>query len=182
MKTNDLTEALVNVSQLTELYKVNRNTVDAWLKAGLPSTAPTEGNLAAGRLVHLATAVRWVRDMYSEKHDAVVEKLRAKIEGGAKERKLEAEARIKEVEAAERERKVLQSADVEAMMLSEADATREGMLGVARDAVQTGLIRPDQEAALQDLVRGALLSLASLKVEAVPAHERDLEEEADDAD
>jgi phage terminase Nu1 subunit (DNA packaging protein) len=164
MKLKDLTDATVNISQLTDLYGVNRNTVDTWLKQGLPSTPPADGVLAAGREIRLATAVRWVRDHYAAKHEAAVEKLREKIDGGAKERKLEAEARIKELDAAERERRVIPTADVEAAMLSEADATREAMLGVARDAVQTGLIRPDQEIALQDLVRGALLSLSAMLV------------------
>ena len=146
------------------MYGVHRNTVVRWLEDGLPSTDPAGGALSAGRMVHLVIGVRWVRDHHAAKHDAAVQKLRAKIEGGAKERKLEAEARIKEIDAAERERSVLSTADVEAAMMAEADATREAMLGVSRDAVQTGLVQPAQEAALQDLIRGALISLSQVPV------------------
>lgn len=155
----DPAKASVNVKQLADLCGVHRHTVESWLKDGLPSEDP-KGGPAAGRLVHLATAFQWVLAHYQAKHEAALEKLQDKLDGGARERKLEAEARIKELEVAERERRLLPAADVEAMVLSEADATREAMLGVARSAVQAGLIRAEQEAALEDLVRGALLSLS----------------------
>jgi hypothetical protein len=160
----DVTALSVNVAEMAEMYSVHRNTVVRWLEDGLPSTDPAGGALSAGRLIHLVTGVRWVRDHYAAKHEAVVEKFRAKIEGGAKERKLEAEARIKEIDAAEREKRVVSMADVEAALMAEADATREAMLGVSRDAVQTGLIPPAQEAAPQDLIRAALISLSQAPV------------------
>ena len=87
--------------------------------------------------------------------------------GDARERKYAAEARLKEMEVAEREGRVIPAEEVEATWSLLVDATKEAFLNLAGSAVQAGLCRPEQEGALDALVRDALMALGKTQVEEV---------------
>lgn len=71
----------------------------------------------------------------------------------AQREKLEREARVREGE-------LLEASAVEAAWVEVIDAHREGLLGLAGDAVSAGVITAEQERALDDLCRSRLQTLA----------------------
>jgi hypothetical protein len=82
----------------------------------------------------------------------------------ARERKLLAEAQLKELQLAEAAGSVITVEEAKEQHFAVADAVREELLGVSGAAVQAGLIRPEQETALDNMVRDALRHFSETEV------------------
>ena len=78
----------------------------------------------------------------------------------ARAAKLTAEAKLKEMDVADREGRTIQVADVEERWAQVAVSIREAVMAVAGTAVQAGLIKPTQEAQLETQLRDALILAA----------------------
>lgn len=143
----------VNAGQFAELVQAHHNTVGNWIKAGMP-VSHRKGNAA---VIDLWAAIPWVR---ARDRQEVEEARNAHDPESARARKVLAEARLKEMELAEREGRTITVEEATAAGLAVADAVREALLGVAGAAVQAGLVAPEQEAALDALVRDALTALS----------------------
>lgn len=77
----------------------------------------------------------------------------------ALDRKRNAEARLKELEVEQVEGRLVSVAEAEAVHFAIADTVREALLSVPGAAVQAGLVAPQHEGALDDLIRAALRNL-----------------------
>jgi phage terminase Nu1 subunit (DNA packaging protein) len=136
-----------------EIVGVDPNTVRSWVASGLP--ARRDGRAV---LIRLAEGVQWVR---SRDRDAL-EKVRASADPeGAKNAKLAAEARLKEMDVLERAGKLMLADDAEAAWIHALTAFREAVLSIAGNAVQAGIIPAKLESELDDLAREALTVLGS---------------------
>jgi phage terminase Nu1 subunit (DNA packaging protein) len=133
------------------LCGVHHNTVSTWVKDGLPV-------IRVGRraLVNLAVGFPWVR---ARDAAAVKEARAAGDPESAKGAKLQAEARLKEMDLAEREARLVAADDVEETWAHALVSVREAVMAVAGNAVQSGVILPAQESELEDLCREALTAL-----------------------
>lgn len=150
----------VNSEALAEICGVHPNTVALWIKAGMPVSGRA-GTGGRSNTIDLGAAIQWRRQVdgheFEERLAAVrsspdMDKLRA--------RKLEAEARIAEANAAAREGELVPADEVVDRWSRIVLSVREGVLSLAPRAVQAGVLAPEQEDALSDLSRDVLRDLA----------------------
>jgi phage terminase Nu1 subunit (DNA packaging protein) len=150
------TTTTANVAELAQLFRVHRHTVESWLTSGMPSVVGGNQRREEYR-VNLADSCAWVLKHYQAKVKAATAKRAAKApEGDARERKLVAEARIKELEAGRREGRLVEADSVEARWVQILSALREGVLAVPGAAVQAGLVEPRRAPELDGMLRDAL--------------------------
>jgi hypothetical protein len=147
----------VTAGRFAILMGVHHNTVGNWIKnEGLPAKRrgrDTDIDLAAG--------VAWVRARDRRDLEAELEALRQGRDPEAnKNAKLAAETRLRELDVAEREGRLILADDVESRWSQIVAAIRESVMGVAGAAVQGGLIDPGQEVELEEMCRDALIALA----------------------
>lgn len=146
----------VNEQTLAELFGVDRRTVSRWIKAGLP--AEKHGR---AKLIDLSVAIRWVRERDAETAEARIAAVRSTPDlDVARARKVSAEARIAEANAAAREGELLPAAAVGERWTKRIIAARERFLSLAPVAVQSGLVAAAHEQALQQLVHEGLQELS----------------------
>jgi phage terminase Nu1 subunit (DNA packaging protein) len=148
-----------SVSQdvLAQIFGVDRRTVSRWIRAGLPA-----GKKGRELSIDLAVAVQWVRTRDAESTEARIAAVRANPDLEAvRARKLTAEARIAEANAAAREGELLSASEVRHRWTSRILAARERLLTLSPVAVQAGLIQPAHERELQRLVNEALSELST---------------------
>jgi phage terminase Nu1 subunit (DNA packaging protein) len=135
---------LATVAELALLFGVHRHTVDTWVKDGLPATRT--GAVGSAMLAPVKDAVRWVRENDAARAKAALERARQEADGEetSKARKLAADARMRELDLAEREGKLVDVAQVEDAWQQQVAAVREALLTLAGEAVQAGLVRPSE--------------------------------------
>lgn len=112
--------------------------------------------------IDLVAAFRWLR----ARDRAIAEEALAAIRSTPEEaalrlRKLQAETKIAEANAAEREGELVRAAEVAPRWARMCGAMRERILSIPPVAVQRGILPPDQEAALAELAHDALAELAA---------------------
>lgn len=140
----------VGAARFADLCAVHAQTVSNWIRDGLPISR------RAGRAyVDLAVGFPWVRAKDREALDAA----RSRTDpDGARAAKTAAEARLKELDLAEREGSIVQAAEVEARWSEVITAIRESVMSVPAVAVQGGLVEPAREADLASVCRDALVA------------------------
>lgn len=152
-------DAPVNVAELAELLGVHRHTIEGWIKDGLPAS---RGPVAGGPVIALLRpAVQWIRKRDEDRYQAAIEKARGGDEDSSKARKLAAEARLKEMTVAEREGKLVDVSEVEAAWEQQTTAVRESVMTVSGALVQGTLIRAEDEAKVEGILRDALTNAAA---------------------
>ena len=154
-------EDLATIADLALLFGVHRHTVDSWIKDGLPATR--SGNAHSPMLAPVRAAVQWVRARDAERAKEAVARARQEADGEktAKARKLSADAKMRELDLAEREGKLVDVAQVEDTWQQQVTAVREALMTLAGEAVQAGLVRPQDEGKLEDMVRDRLVNAAA---------------------
>lgn len=146
---------LVSAGKFAEICGVHHNTVGNWIKEGLPAE-----RVRRDTRIDLDAGVKWVRARDRHDLEAEIAALRAGQDAeGAKAAKVAAEARLRELDLAERQGRLLNADDVEARWTQIAVAIREGVMSVPGIAVQAGVIEPRQEAQLEALCTDALAAL-----------------------
>lgn len=144
----------LNVAELAELYGVHRHTIEEWVKDGLPAARNPQGTKT---LAQLRAAVRWIRERDGKRHEEALEKARAEGDANSsKARKLAAEARLKELSVAEKERTLVPASEVEAAWADMMTALRESVMSTAGALVQSNLVRPEDEGKAEALLADAL--------------------------
>jgi phage terminase Nu1 subunit (DNA packaging protein) len=146
---------LVSAGKFAELCGVHHNTVGNWINEGLPAT-----RVRRQTRIEVAAGVQWVRHRDRHELEDEIAALRSGQDAeGSKAAKVAAEARLKELDLAERQGRLLQADDVEARWTQIVVSVREGVMGVPALAVQAGLILPAQEADLEAICRDVLIAL-----------------------
>jgi len=150
----------VSLTEFAELTGRHRTTVQAWIRAGMP-VKRARGGARGAHVIDPGPAFRWLLERTEAACEERIAALTANPDASlARARKLAAEADLAELERDRQRDHLLPVDDVEARWMQVAVAVREAVLAIAGVAVQAGIIRPDQEATLDDLCRSALLSLA----------------------
>jgi phage terminase Nu1 subunit (DNA packaging protein) len=146
----------VSEQTLARLFGVDRRTVSRWVRAGL--SAEKQGRVLS---IDVAVAIRWVRDRDAEAAEERIATIRATPAlDVARTRKVSAEARIAEANAAAREGELLPAVAVGERWTARILAARERLLVVPSVAVQSGVVAADREQDLGRLVHEALTELA----------------------
>lgn len=146
----------VSAGQFADLCGVHHNTVGNWIKEGLP-------HLRSRRLtkIDVAAGFTWVRTRDRAEHETELATLRdARGSEASKAARAAADARMRELDLAEREGTLISADDVEARWTQIVIATREAVMGLPAIAVQSGLIDPARETHLTAICRDALAALA----------------------
>jgi phage terminase Nu1 subunit (DNA packaging protein) len=144
----------LNVAELAELYAVHRHTVEEWVKDGLPAARNPQGTKV---LAQLRASVQWIRKRDAERADAALRKARDEgDQDSSKARKLAAEARLKELSVAEKEKRLVSAEEVEASWSDMMTAIRESVMAVSGALVQSNFIRPEDEGKVEALIADAL--------------------------
>lgn len=140
--------AKLTLSQFATLSGAHPNTVTAWRAEGLPAER-------SGRAcwIDLQSGVRWLLARKDAKLAQTKEDLSTE---GARHAKLAAEAKLKQLDLAERKSELVSAEDVAAEWGGMMAAVREAVMAVPGICVQDGLIERDQEQALEDRCRDAL--------------------------
>jgi phage terminase Nu1 subunit (DNA packaging protein) len=139
---------------------VSRTTAQVWIRReGLP-VLRRRGGRGGAHEIELVPAIRWLRARDKAAYEAELVKGNPAHEA-ARLRKLQAEARIAEANAAEREGDLVPAAQVEERWARIALEVKERALVLPAVAVQRGVIVVDQEAALAELVYDVLRDLTS---------------------
>lgn len=147
-------DELMNVAELAELYGIHRHTVEDWVKDGLPAARNPQGTKV---LAQLRAAVQWVRERDAARGADALKKARDEgDQDSSKARKLAAEARLKELAVAEKERKLVSAEEVEAAWSDMMVALRESVMATAGMLVQSNLVRPEDEGKAEALLSDAL--------------------------
>ena len=155
----DRPDLRVPAGRFADLCAVHHNTVSNWIRAGLP--AKKEGR---AMMLDLAVAFPWVRARDRKDLD---EAKAATSPDVAKAAKITAEARLKEMDVAEREARLLPAEQVAERWTQRVVTLREAVMSVAGAAVQATLVHPEQEAELEALLRDALVLVAARPAEEV---------------
>jgi len=156
---------VVGATKFAELMGIHTGTVKQWILAGMPATRG-----GAVVRIDLNVALKWVR----LRHERELSEIRERTDAeGGKERKTAAEARLKEMDVAEREGQLVRASEVEERWAQIINALRESVMAVAGNAVQAGLIEPRQEVELDELHRGALAAAVSGIVERIDTEEEE---------
>jgi phage terminase Nu1 subunit (DNA packaging protein) len=154
----------VSARQFADLLGVHHNTVGNWLNAGMPALERT-GTRAT---IALGPALQWIRARDKEDLDKAREGL---DEEGAKARKMEAEATLKELDVKEREGRLVAADEVQERWSEMLVTIRESVMAVPGTAVQLGLCDRGKEQGLEAVCRDALVSAVEKKKTAAPAEE-----------
>lgn len=155
---------LLNASAFADLVGVHHNTIGNWLKEGLPGRRRNRETQ-----IDMAAAVPWVIARQRRDLEAELALLRSGLDEDAnKAAKVAAEARLKELDLAERQGRLVYADEVEARWSQVAVAVREAMMAVPGQAVQSGIIEPAREAEMDQIVRDALSTLADAPPPASP--------------
>jgi phage terminase Nu1 subunit (DNA packaging protein) len=152
-------EIVVNQLVFADLLGVDRSTIQALIRRGLPVVGQRAGR-GRSHQIPVGPGFRWIRQMDQAAHEEQLVKGNPAHEE-ARLRKLQAEARIAEANAAEREAELVPAAQVGERWARMALEVKERALVLPAVAVQKGVIAGDQEAALVDLVHDVLRDLAS---------------------
>ena len=147
----------VSVGVFADLFGVHRNTVATWVREGLPVQR------RRGRVtdLDLAAGIQWMRKRDLAAFEARLEAATSTPDiDAARARKVAAEADLAELERDRRRGELVQTDAVEARWGEMAHSIREGVMSLPGMAVQAAIIRPDQEATLDDLCRSALTVLS----------------------
>jgi phage terminase Nu1 subunit (DNA packaging protein) len=140
--------------------EVSRTTAQIWVqREGLP-VLRRRGGRGGAHEIELVPAIRWLRARDKAAYEAELGKGNPAHEA-ARLRKLQAEARIAEANAAEREAELVPADQVGERWARMALEVKERVLVLPAVAVQKGLIAAEQEAALAELAHAALRDLAS---------------------
>ena len=150
------TGGLLKRRALAAAFDVDVQTILKWERAGLPVTRGTPGRPSVYRLTE---CVKWF----------VEREVRARGGNGSsslnplEQRALLDRTRREEIELrlAVRRAELIEAADVDRAWAAIVLAVRERILGLASTALQQGVVAPDQEAALDRLLRDALVELAT---------------------
>ncbi len=143
------------------ILEVDRVTVWRWMGEGMP-VLRRRGGEKGSHEIDLVAAVRWLRARDQVMHEEALANLRTTPEMEAlRRRKLEAEARIAEANAAKVEGELVPAAEVEPRWSRMCLAMRERILSAAPVAVQRGLVSPESEAGLTEIMHDALSELAT---------------------
>lgn len=149
-----------------EILEVDRVTVWRWMGEGMPVLRRRGGEKGAHE-IDLVAAFRWLRARDKAMADEALEALRSTPElDELRRRKLAAEARLAEVTLAEREAALIPAADIGPRWERLVIAARERFLSTPALAVQRGLITPEHEDGITDLVHEALAELSAGETEA----------------
>ncbi len=152
----------LTAAEAAKLFAVDVRTMTRWIADGLP--ARRSGRAQA---IDPVAAVAWVRARDAEAAEERLEAALARVDpDSALGRKRMAEARIKELDLAEREGQLVQADQVEDTWLLQVVALREAVMDAPAVAVQSGLIDTDKELALEEILRDALAA-ASKNLKAV---------------
>ena len=149
---------IVSLLDWADFNDLSRTTAQVHRRAGLPILREGPG----GKLeIDLKVAQKWLR----ERREAEWEERLAAVQGNpeamaARTRKLQAEARMAEANAAEREGELVPAGQVAERWGRMAGEVRERVLVLPAVAVQKGIVEPGQEAALAELAHAALRDLA----------------------
>jgi phage terminase Nu1 subunit (DNA packaging protein) len=151
----------VTASVLAALVGVDRRTVSRWLAEGLPAARD-----ARGLRIDVGAAVRWirVRDLRDAEERLAAQRARLDPESG-RARKVLAEALLREMDVRERAGLLMLKEDVDATWAQAIVAFREAVLSITGHAVQSGVIPPAKEPALDELCREALTALGAWMTE-----------------
>lgn len=152
-------EIVVNQLVFAALLEVDRSTIQTWIRRGLPVVG-RRGGKGRSHQIPVGPAFRWVREMDQAAYEAELGKSNPAHEA-ARLRKLTAEARIAEANAAEREAELVPADQVGERWARMALEVKERALVLPAVAVQKGVIAVDQEATLAELVHDVLRDLAS---------------------
>jgi phage terminase Nu1 subunit (DNA packaging protein) len=152
----------VNLADFAGLVGKTRATLQTWVRAGLPVQRPRGGRRGAHQIA-LGPAIRWVLERMeaaAEERIAAVT-ARSPAAEAARTRKVVAEARIAEANAAEREGQLVAVAGAEQRYARLIGAGRERLLILPGVLVQRDLVAADREAEVVALVHEALAELAA---------------------
>ncbi len=150
---------VVGVYAFADLVGKSRPTVQAWIREGLP--VRRRQRAGAAHQIEVGLGVRWLLErMETETEDRVAAVHANPALEASRARKLAAEARIAEANAAECEGALVPADQVADRWGRMALAMREGVLAIPAVAVQRGFVAADQEPALADLVHDVLQELA----------------------
>ena len=140
--------------------EVSRTTAQIWVqREGLP-VLRRRGGRGGAHEIELVPAIRWLRARDKAAYEEQLVKGNPAHEA-ARLRKLQAEARIAEANAAEREAQLVPADKVGERWARMALEVKERSLALPKVAVQKGVIVADQEGALVELVHDVLRDLAS---------------------
>lgn len=163
----------VTAARFAELHGVHHNTVGNWLKAGLP--VRRESRVA---MIDLAAGIQWVRARDAQAAEAAVEEMRERADPKAVQtRKTAAEARLKELDLAERKGEIVTTSAVAESWAQQTIAVREAVMAVPGIVVQAGLVRPEDERAVGEICRDALVQAATKIVDAASEEAADAPDE-----
>jgi phage terminase Nu1 subunit (DNA packaging protein) len=152
-------DLVVNQLVFADLLEVDRSTIQTYIRRGLPVVG-RRGGRGRSHQIPVGPGFRWVRQMDKAAHEEQLEKGNPAHEA-ARLRKLQAEARIAEANAAEREAELVPADQVGERWTRMALEVKERVLVLPAVAVQKGVIPVQQEAALAELAHAALRDLAS---------------------
>lgn len=150
---------LVSLLDFAELNGFSRTTAQVLRRAGLPILREgTDGKLQ----IDLKVALKWLR----EREQAECEERLAAVRGNpetvaARTRKIVAEAKLAELNAAAREGDLVDVLSAEQRYARMVVAARERFLALAPILVQRALVPPEREADVAKLVHEALDELAA---------------------
>lgn len=150
----------VSARDFAAILEVDRVTVWRWMGEGMPVLRRRGGEKGAHE-IDLIAAVRWLRARDQAMHAEALEALRSSPElDELRKRKLLADARIAEANAAEREGELIPAGEIGPRWEKLVVAARERFLSIAPVAVQRGLVAPEHEEDLAGLAQDALAELA----------------------
>jgi phage terminase Nu1 subunit (DNA packaging protein) len=129
---------------------LHHNTVAEYLRRGMPFRR--EG---AWSMVEVGEGIRWMLARNAEELRASKDLSDADVGRAAK---VAAEAKLKELDLAERQGKLVSVERVKEEWTQNGATIREAVMGIPAVAVQSGLVAPAQEAQLEAMCRDALLA------------------------
>jgi phage terminase Nu1 subunit (DNA packaging protein) len=148
---------LVTEGALAALFGVDRRTATRWVSAGLPVLR------RRGRVVEfdLAAAITWVRGRDKADADARLAAALARSDPDAsRARKLALEGDLLQMKKDRESGLTVSAAQAAADLVSVALTVRASLLNVGAIAVQSGVVEPAKEAALDQIIRDALTAMA----------------------
>ena len=151
---------VMSAVEFAAILEVDRVTVWSWMKEGLP-VLHRRGGAKGSHVIDLVAGIRWVRAHDKSVTQELLAQARSTPELDAiRQRKLSADARLAEANAAEREGELVPAAEVEPRWARMVTAMRERILSLPAVAVQRAIVAPEHEAVLTELAHDALSELA----------------------
>ena len=148
---------IVSGTQFAALVGVHPKTISGWV--ALDDAIP-HARIATGLRIDIGEGFRWL----CRRDKAEMKKARAAGDPvSSKNAKLAAEARLKELDLAEREKKMISADEVVDGWLQIVVAAREAVLAIPGVAVQAGIVDPKNEVALDAIVFDTLTAISKGK-------------------